>query len=93
MFLTDVRIPDQDRIGPVGEGWKVANATLMSERVNIGASRAGPRESFCSSKAYQYYSDCTPNITRNRVKEDNQRLASLSERRLNDRSQARIVRG
>ncbi|HJY97403.1 MAG TPA: acyl-CoA dehydrogenase family protein, partial [Streptosporangiaceae bacterium] len=25
VFLTDVRIPDQDRIGPVGEGWKVAN--------------------------------------------------------------------
>ncbi len=45
VFLTDVRIPDEDRIGPVGEGWKVANATLMSERVNIGASRAGTRES------------------------------------------------
>ena len=44
VFLTDVRIPDVDRIGPVGEGWKVANATLMSERVNIGASRAAPRE-------------------------------------------------
>jgi len=45
VFLTDVRIPDEDRIGAVGEGWKVANATLMSERVNIGASRAGARES------------------------------------------------
>jgi alkylation response protein AidB-like acyl-CoA dehydrogenase len=44
VFLTDVRILDEDRIGPVGEGWKVANATLMSERVNIGASRAAPRE-------------------------------------------------
>jgi alkylation response protein AidB-like acyl-CoA dehydrogenase len=44
VFLTDVPIPDADRIGPVGEGWKVANATLMSERVNIGASRAAPRE-------------------------------------------------
>jgi alkylation response protein AidB-like acyl-CoA dehydrogenase len=44
VFLTDVRIPDEDRIGAVGEGWKVANATLMSERVNIGASRAAPRE-------------------------------------------------
>jgi alkylation response protein AidB-like acyl-CoA dehydrogenase len=44
VFLTDVRIPDTDRIGPVGEGWKVANATLMSERVNIGSSRAAPRE-------------------------------------------------
>jgi len=45
VFLTDVRIPDADRIGQVGEGWKVANATLMSERVSIGASRAVPRES------------------------------------------------
>ena len=44
VFLTDVRIPDEDRIGPVGEGWKVANATLMIERVNIGSSRAAPRE-------------------------------------------------
>jgi alkylation response protein AidB-like acyl-CoA dehydrogenase len=45
VYLTDVRIPDEDRIGAVGEGWKVATATLMSERVNIGASRAAPRES------------------------------------------------
>jgi alkylation response protein AidB-like acyl-CoA dehydrogenase len=44
VFLTDVRIPDTDRLGPAGEGWKVAHATLMSERVNIGASRAAPRE-------------------------------------------------
>jgi len=45
IFLTDVRIPDADRIGQVGEGWKVANATLMNERVSIGASRAAARES------------------------------------------------
>ena len=45
VFLTEVRIPDADRIGQVGEGWKVANATLMSERVSIGASRAVPRDS------------------------------------------------
>jgi alkylation response protein AidB-like acyl-CoA dehydrogenase len=44
VFITDARIPDADRIGPVGEGWKVANATLMSERVSIGSSRAGLRE-------------------------------------------------
>ena len=45
VFLTDVRIPDTDRIGPVGEGWKVATATLMSERVSIGSGRATARES------------------------------------------------
>ena len=45
VFLSEVRIPDQDRIGGVGEGWRVAMTTLMSERVSIGSSRAVPRES------------------------------------------------
>jgi alkylation response protein AidB-like acyl-CoA dehydrogenase len=36
VFLTDVRIPDSDRIGEVGEGWRVAQITLMNERVAIG---------------------------------------------------------
>jgi alkylation response protein AidB-like acyl-CoA dehydrogenase len=44
VFLTDVRIGDADQIGAVGEGWQVANATLMNERVSIGSSRAVPRE-------------------------------------------------
>jgi alkylation response protein AidB-like acyl-CoA dehydrogenase len=44
VFLTDVRIPDADRIGEVGQGWAVSNATLMNERVSIGGG-AAPRES------------------------------------------------
>ncbi len=44
VFLTDVRIPDAHRLGAEGEGWKVANTTLMSERVAIGGN-AAPRES------------------------------------------------
>jgi alkylation response protein AidB-like acyl-CoA dehydrogenase len=43
-FLTEVRIPDSDRIGAVGEGWTVAMTTLMSERVSIGSARAFPRD-------------------------------------------------
>jgi alkylation response protein AidB-like acyl-CoA dehydrogenase len=43
VFLTDVPIPDADRIGAVGEGWKVSTATLMNERVAIGGA-AVPRE-------------------------------------------------
>ncbi len=43
VFLTGVRIPDADRIGAVGEGWKVSTATLMNERVAIGGG-ALPRE-------------------------------------------------
>lgn len=33
VFLTDVSIPDSQRLGAEGEGWKVANATLNNERV------------------------------------------------------------
>ncbi|WP_369794461.1 acyl-CoA dehydrogenase family protein [Kutzneria sp. 744] len=40
VFLSGVRIPDTDRLGAVGEGWKVATTTLMNERVTIGAHAA-----------------------------------------------------
>ncbi|SDJ43880.1 acyl-CoA dehydrogenase family protein [Streptomyces indicus] len=43
VFLTEVRIPDAHRLGEVGEGWKVAQTTLMNERVAIGGARL-PRE-------------------------------------------------
>ncbi len=36
VYLTDVRIPDVNRLGEVGDGWKVALTTLMNERVAIG---------------------------------------------------------
>ena len=42
VFLSDVRVPDAYRLGAVGEGWKVANATLNNERVAIGGG--APRE-------------------------------------------------
>jgi len=44
VFLTDVRIPDAHRLGAVGDGWRVAQTTLMNERVAIGGGPA-PRES------------------------------------------------
>jgi alkylation response protein AidB-like acyl-CoA dehydrogenase len=40
VFLTDVRVPDSQRLGAEGQGWKVANATLNNERVSIGGSAA-----------------------------------------------------
>ncbi len=36
VYMTDVRIPDAERLGEVGEGWRVALTTLMNERVAIG---------------------------------------------------------
>jgi alkylation response protein AidB-like acyl-CoA dehydrogenase len=40
VFLTDVRIPDRYRLGPEGEGWRVARSTLANERMGI-ADRHG----------------------------------------------------
>ena len=36
VFLTDVRILDAQRLGPVDGGWTTAMTTLMNERVSIG---------------------------------------------------------
>ncbi|MBW3536880.1 MAG: acyl-CoA dehydrogenase family protein [Actinobacteria bacterium] len=42
VFFNDVRIPDADRVGPEGEGWRVATTTLMNERVALsGAGSTG----------------------------------------------------
>jgi alkylation response protein AidB-like acyl-CoA dehydrogenase len=38
VFLTDVRIPDAQRVGCVNDGWRVAVTTLMNERVSIGGA-------------------------------------------------------
>jgi alkylation response protein AidB-like acyl-CoA dehydrogenase len=44
VFLSDVRVPDANRLGPVGGGWKVATTTLNNERVAIGSRPGVPRE-------------------------------------------------
>jgi alkylation response protein AidB-like acyl-CoA dehydrogenase len=41
VFFTDVRIPDSQRLGKVGEGWKVALTTLMNERLAVGLPSGG----------------------------------------------------
>jgi alkylation response protein AidB-like acyl-CoA dehydrogenase len=41
VYLTEVRVPDTDRIGDVGRGWAVAMTTLMNERITIGGAGSG----------------------------------------------------
>ncbi|WP_435741673.1 acyl-CoA dehydrogenase family protein [Nocardioides sp. SYSU DS0663] len=36
VFFDDVVIPDSERLGEVGDGWRVALTTLMSERLTLG---------------------------------------------------------
>ena len=38
VYLTDARIADADRIGDIGDGWRVSMTTLMNERTTIGAA-------------------------------------------------------
>ncbi|GAA3709539.1 acyl-CoA dehydrogenase [Nonomuraea antimicrobica] len=38
VFLTGVRLSDDLRLGEVGDGWRVAQTTLMNERVAIGGA-------------------------------------------------------
>ncbi|HXY43661.1 MAG TPA: acyl-CoA dehydrogenase family protein [Acidimicrobiales bacterium] len=59
VFFTDVRVPDLNRIGEAGEGWRYARTTLMNERVALsglsidaaslmGGPRRDPWEAFLS---------------------------------------------
>lgn len=41
VYFSDVRIPDSQRLGEVGEGWKVAMTTLMFERQAAGEQSLG----------------------------------------------------
>jgi alkylation response protein AidB-like acyl-CoA dehydrogenase len=38
VFFTDLRIPDSQRLGAVGEGWRVSLTTLMNERMTLGST-------------------------------------------------------
>ena len=38
VYFTDARIPDGERLGNPGDGWRVSLTTLMNERVSIGGA-------------------------------------------------------
>ncbi len=54
VFFTGVRVPDSQRLGPVGDGWKVSLVTLMNERLAVG----GP-----SGTGWAEFLEATRNIT------------------------------
>ena len=49
VFLTDVWIPDGQRLAGEGDGWRVANTTLNNERVAIGRGGASARRGWSAS--------------------------------------------
>ena len=53
-FFHDVRVPDDQRLGGVGDGWGVSITTLMNERVSIGGT-VPPRGSGLIGEAMKIY--------------------------------------
>jgi alkylation response protein AidB-like acyl-CoA dehydrogenase len=41
VYMTDARVPDSQRVGDVGDGWRVSLTTLMNERNAIGTGSGG----------------------------------------------------
>ncbi len=73
VFFTDARTPDVNRIGEIGDGWRVARTTLMNERVTLsgvsldrvaflGGVRKDPWQSFLET-----IPDRTSPVLRNRL--------------------------
>jgi alkylation response protein AidB-like acyl-CoA dehydrogenase len=60
VYITEVRVPDADRIGDLGEGWRVAMTTLMNERTTIGGGGTPPqRGSGAIAEAVRLWQDAT----------------------------------
>ena len=56
VYFTDARIPDIERLGDIGDGWRVALTTLMNERVAIGGGHA-PRGSGPIAKSVRLWGE------------------------------------
>ena len=73
VYMTDVRVPDADRIGQRGEGWRVSITTLMNERTVIGGSGGGgipPRGSGAISELVKVWNSL-PDYERTDARRDN----------------------
>ena len=68
VYFTDVRIPDAQRLGGVGQGWQVSITTLMNERLAVGnAGGADVDELLSLARAIKI--DGKPAITNAAVRE------------------------
>jgi alkylation response protein AidB-like acyl-CoA dehydrogenase len=56
VYFTDVRIPDAERLGDVGDGWRVSMTTLMNERVALGGG-VPPRGTGAIAEAVRIYKE------------------------------------
>ncbi|MGH2662303.1 MAG: acyl-CoA dehydrogenase family protein [Actinomycetota bacterium] len=93
VFLSEVRVPDANRVGEPGEGWKVAVTTLMHERVSLGAATAGfavPFESLVDLARDRPGDEFLTRQALSRVYTQNRILEFLNERILSKLAQGQI---
>lgn len=68
VFFTDVRIPDSQRIGEVGQGWGVALTALSHERLSMGNQNFGVDYEGLCRLASQVQIDGRPAIENKQVR-------------------------
>lgn len=69
VFFTNVRVKDDQRLGKVGDGWKVALTTLMNERLAVGGSQGNADVAELISLARETEIDGKPAIANGAVRE------------------------
>lgn len=81
VYMTDTRIPDANRIGDVGGGWRVSLTTLMNERNAIGGGGGGgpKRGTGVISAAVDAWKKIDPEQRRDAHKEQLMKLWSRAE--------------
>ena len=72
VYLSEVRVPDSDRIGEVGEGWRVAMTTLSNERTTIGGGGGGvpKRGSGAIAEALRIWNEEAAEVDKTAVRRD-----------------------
>ena len=68
VYFTDVRVPDSQRLGDVGQGWQVSLTTLMNERAAIGGGSSGVNVALAVQLAKEVMIDGKPAIEDSAVK-------------------------
>ncbi|MCI3950384.1 MAG: acyl-CoA dehydrogenase, partial [Acidimicrobiales bacterium] len=93
VFFTDVRVPDDHRLGDVNQGWTVALTTLMNERAAIGAGGAGGSSTVSTTRLAEllrHYGSSSDPVLRQELMELHikQTVARLTNQRALDKIKA-----